>query len=73
MVRQMDIYLRSAPGTIYLTVMGNFGKLWIGCWWDANVYDEAMVKDWVDEFAGATKYYLGDIPRASSALVQARL
>jgi hypothetical protein len=55
----MEVYLRSVPGTIYLTVMGNFGRLWVGCWWDSNVYEEGMIKEWVDEVAGAAKFYLG--------------
>lgn len=60
MVRETEIYLRSVPGSIYLTVMGNFGRLWIGCWWDANAFDEDLIKNWVDEVAGAAKYYLGE-------------
>lgn len=54
-----------------LSVMGNFGRVSIRCWWDANAYDESIMKEWVDEIAAAMEHYLGPIEDSTS--VEARL
>jgi len=73
-VRKMETFLRSIPATMYLTVMGNFGRLWVGCWWDGNAFDNDLVKEWVDEIAVAADFYLGERRgRSTAPEVQARL
>jgi hypothetical protein len=37
-----------------------FGRLWVGCWWDGNTYEDAMIKEWADEVTDAAVHYLGD-------------
>jgi len=59
-VCEAEICLRVKPAQIYLSFVGGFGRLWIGCWWDGNVFEEEMVKEWVEEVASAANYYLGD-------------
>jgi hypothetical protein len=56
----MDTFLCALGETIYLTVMGNFGRLWVWCWWDGNAYDSDLIKEWVDEVANAATFYLGE-------------
>jgi hypothetical protein len=55
----VDPYVRALGGLIYLAVMGNFGRLWIYCWFDGNSYDVDLIKEWVDEVAKAAEFYLG--------------
>jgi len=59
-VREFQAYIRGGPHLLYLTMMGNFGRLWVGCWWDGNSYEDKMVREWVDEVAAAAQFYLGD-------------
>jgi hypothetical protein len=54
-----DPHIRSMGGMLYLTIMGNLGRLWIYCWWDENAYDADLIKEWVDEIAKAADFYLG--------------
>jgi hypothetical protein len=35
----------------------NVLELWV--YWDANVYQESMVHEWLDEIRAATEWYLG--------------
>ena len=59
-VREFQAYMRCVPQLLYLTMMGNFGRLWVGCWWDGNSWEGRMVKEWVDEVAAAAQFYLGN-------------
>ena len=59
-VREFQAYMRCVPKLLYLTMMGNFGRLWVGCWWDGNSWEDKMVKEWVDEVAAAAQFYLCD-------------
>jgi hypothetical protein len=59
-VREFQAYIRAPAQLLYITMMGNFSRLWIGCWWDGNTWEDKMAREWVDEVAAATLFYLGD-------------
>lgn len=51
--------LHCRPGELYLGASTSRGQLHLNVFWDGNVYDEDLVKEWLDEVRGATELYLG--------------
>lgn len=51
-------HLHCRPGELYFGSATNGGRLSIYFFWDDNVYDAAMVEDWLDEIRKAVEYYL---------------
>lgn len=58
--QELKIYYRVRPGATYFSMLGTLDRLWVGCWWDDNCYEEALVKEFVDEFYLAALHYLAD-------------
>jgi hypothetical protein len=38
--------------------MGREGALAFGCWFDNNIYEEDLVKEWVTEITLAARHFL---------------
>jgi len=62
-------YLRCRSSEFYLIAMGRDGGMAFGCWFDGNVFDEQLIKEWVSEVVAATKHYLA-VPSSKSNLQQ---
>ena len=54
---------RCRPATLYLTAVGSWGTLWVGCWWDGNVYANDLVEEWIDEMVATARFYLTERKR----------
>lgn len=50
---------RTFPGQFYITAGTRDEKLILGSFWDANVYDDEMVSQWMRNLVGFIKEYLG--------------
>jgi len=57
-ITNMSAYLRCRIGELYLISTGREGAIALGCWFDNNVYEEELVKEWVTEVSMAAKHYL---------------
>jgi hypothetical protein len=54
------LHLRCRPSELYLGALTSRGALRFFCYADINVYEEATVREWVQEVADAAVAYLGD-------------
>ncbi|KAF8651476.1 hypothetical protein AX16_004775 [Volvariella volvacea WC 439] len=63
-------YLHCRPSELYLGAMTFQGQLELFIFWDRNVFDEAIVKEWLEEVRQAVGFYLGDgcLPSLDSKL-----
>lgn len=57
-VKDFKAYLRALPADLYLTAMSGAGGMWIGGWWDGNVYEDNTVKEWMHAVVDAAEFYL---------------
>ncbi|KAH7911183.1 hypothetical protein BJ138DRAFT_955377 [Hygrophoropsis aurantiaca] len=58
-VEQARTHLRCRPAELYLGVGTTRKLLHLSVFWDENVYDRALVQEWLGEVMDATLYYLG--------------
>ena len=54
-----SVHLRCRPSELYLGALTSRGALQFFCYADTNVYEEDVVREWVQEVAQATVAYLG--------------
>lgn len=54
-----DLRLRCRPGEIYLGAFTANGQLHLKFFWDGNVFDDATVREWLDEVKDSAVWYLG--------------
>ncbi|TFK55121.1 hypothetical protein OE88DRAFT_1001759 [Heliocybe sulcata] len=52
--------LHCRPAELYLGASTSRDKLYMNVFWDGNVYDSDLVKEWLDEVKNAAVWYLGD-------------
>ncbi|KAH7913733.1 hypothetical protein BJ138DRAFT_1080985 [Hygrophoropsis aurantiaca] len=58
-VEQARTHLHCRPAELYLGVATSRKLLHLSVFWDENVYDRALVQEWLGEVKDATLYYLG--------------
>ncbi|KZT28425.1 hypothetical protein NEOLEDRAFT_1086705 [Neolentinus lepideus HHB14362 ss-1] len=58
----LDSYtlLHCRPAELYLGATTSRDMLYINVFWDGNVYDSKLVKEWLEEVKNAALWYLGD-------------
>lgn len=52
--------LRCRPTELYLGASTSAQQLRLIVYWDNNVFDEALVTEWLGEVRNAIDYYLGE-------------
>jgi hypothetical protein len=55
--------IRCRPAELYLGAATSQQQLNITISWDENVFDEGLVRDWLEEIRGAINFYLGWQPQ----------
>lgn len=60
-----DSALRCRPTELYLGAVTSHGQLELFAHYDANVFEEEVVQEWVEEVRAATVHYLGREPQFS--------
>lgn len=58
------IHIRARPAELYLTSDNVGGQLNIQVFYDLNVFEEGVVREWLDEVRGAVLWYLGQTHRS---------
>lgn len=58
-VENMTTRLRAYPAELYLSASTWGGRLRMYVFYDGNVYEDVVVKEWLDEVSGAVLWYLG--------------
>ena len=53
--------LHTLPAELYLGALTLRGQLRMYIFYDRNVYEDGVVKEWLDEVRGAVLWYLGQI------------
>ena len=48
------------PTELYLGASTSARKMQLSVHWDNNVFDEALINEWLDEVKNAIDYYLGE-------------
>lgn len=51
--------LRCRPGELYLGAATSREQMHLLVYWDQNVFEGRLVKEWLEEVKEATQYYLG--------------
>ncbi|KAG9316764.1 hypothetical protein JVU11DRAFT_2826 [Chiua virens] len=64
-IQDIKVYLHTRPAELYLGAWSTGGQLHFYSFYDSNVFEEAVVKEWMDEIKGAVSWYLGR-PHAKS-------
>jgi len=59
--------LRCRPSELYLGTFMSGRQIHLFVFWDGNVYETALIKEWLDEVRNATEWYLGDAEETSNA------
>ncbi|TDL25416.1 hypothetical protein BD410DRAFT_819988 [Rickenella mellea] len=57
-ISHREMHLRCRPAELYLGANTWKGQLNLFVYWDGNVYDESLVKDWLLEIRQAAEWYL---------------
>jgi hypothetical protein len=58
-VKSYTPHLRCRPRELYLFTYSYGGMIRFGCYWDENVFEAQVVKEWVQGVAEAAEWYLG--------------
>jgi hypothetical protein len=58
-VHSSSTQLHCRPAELYLGASSSQNRLNVGIFWDGNVFEEAVVEEWLDEVLKATLWYLG--------------
>ncbi|KAG9312362.1 hypothetical protein JVU11DRAFT_7682 [Chiua virens] len=58
-IRNTWLHLNARPAELYLTAWSFGGRMKMFSCFDSNVYEEAVVKEWLAEIKGAMLWYLG--------------
>ncbi|KAF8636658.1 hypothetical protein AX17_003464 [Amanita inopinata Kibby_2008] len=58
-VKKATTALHCRPGELYLGASTVGQQLRLAVFWDKNVYEETTVREWLEEVAEGTRYYLG--------------
>jgi hypothetical protein len=59
-VCELSTALHCKPAEFYITSSSFRNESKLRIYWDKNVYDEAIVAEWLVDLVEATKYYLGE-------------
>ena len=51
--------LHTRPAELYLGALTSSGRLNLVIYYDGNVYEEGVVREWLDEVRGVVLWYLG--------------
>ncbi len=57
-INDFQICSRTFPAYLYLTALSGVNGMWIGGWWDGNVYEDKTVKLWMHAVSDAAEFYL---------------
>ncbi|KAJ7066375.1 hypothetical protein C8F01DRAFT_699069 [Mycena amicta] len=55
-----DMHLRCRPGELYFGAKTSQGVTEFWVFYDSNTYEDAVVREWLDEIHGAVEYYLAE-------------
>ncbi|EJD06372.1 uncharacterized protein FOMMEDRAFT_165199 [Fomitiporia mediterranea MF3/22] len=72
-VRDSVVHLRCRPGELYLGALTTRGELTFFAYTDTNIYDPALVREWMEDVRAATVHYLGDGGNNEDSPMKARL
>lgn len=67
MVENSELQLHTRPSELYLGAASSRGQLNMYVFYDGNVFEEGVVKEWLDEVKGAVLWYLGRTHRSRGA------
>ncbi|KAF8838028.1 hypothetical protein BDN67DRAFT_955732 [Paxillus ammoniavirescens] len=71
-VEYSRIHLHTRPGELYLGAATSRGRLHMSVYYDGNVYEETVVREWLDEVKDAVVWYLGQ-SHADDGSVRAKM
>ena len=66
-VENSDVHLHARPAELYLTADSVHGRLSMYVFHDKNVFEEVVVREWLDEVREAVLWYLGQPHRSRQA------
>ena len=58
-VENVSVYLHARPAELYLGAATWHGRMNVYVHYDGNVFEEAVVREWLDEVREAVVWYLG--------------
>lgn len=59
-----ETHLHTRPAELYLGAASSRGRLNMYVFYDGNVFEDGIVKEWLDEVKEAVLWYLGQTHRA---------
>ena len=65
------MHLYTHPAELYLGALTSRGELCMFIYYDRNVYEDEVVKEWSDEVKGAVMWYLGQSHQSRHDALQA--
>lgn len=61
-IRTSETHLHPRATEFYIVSASSCGQLKLQITWDSNVFEQAVVEEWLEEFQAAAEWYLGREP-----------